>query len=127
MYLQPFVFIAPVVIRLYAWNLEILYILIAIVYMYKVDTTICDILFVLCCLMLNFNQVFMYIKNLFFMLVFILVPLSLSSIMLHLWVDVGTANANYFFFQMLIMWTSYTLLVVRYAKVLARKDNQCNR
>ena len=119
LYSQPFMFVVPLLIRLYSRSLEVLYILIGIVFMYKSNTTVPDVIFVLSCLMLNFNQVFMHIKNLLPLLFFIIIPLVLSPTMLYLWVDKGTANANYFFFQTLIMWSSYTMLIIQYTRVIA--------
>ena len=101
-----------------------MYILIAILFMYKPDTTICDIIFVFCVLMLNFRHVFIHVKYLSVLLVLILIPLVSSPVMLYLWVDLGTANANYFFFQSLMMWASYAMLIVQYTKALVLREQQ---
>ena len=41
-----------------------------------------------------------------------------SQVMAHVWLRLGTGNANYLFFQGLCMWVAFGLFMVEYLKAL---------
>lgn len=53
----------------------------------------------------------------------ITVPLFVSPVMRHLWVDLGTGNANFVFFQGLCMWVSLGLLLLELVTAMLRVSN----
>jgi low temperature requirement protein LtrA len=74
-----------------------------------------DVLFLICLFTCS-PVLLVKVRHPFLVFAGIFVPMSLASTMLYLWLDVGTANANYFFFQMLTMWIFIAVLLIEYSR-----------
>ncbi|RYY86463.1 hypothetical protein EON63_05705 [archaeon] len=58
------------------------------------------------------------IRQLPLILLALLTTYVVSNVMMHVWLRLGTGNANYLFFQGLCMWVAYGLFMVEYLKAL---------
>ena len=62
-------------------------------------------------------------RNVPYIVAGIAVPLAVSPLMCSLWVDRGTGNANYFFFQGICLWLFCALGIVEFAGSFIRSVN----
>lgn len=89
----------------------------AIVILFRREISIVDILFGLG-LLLQYPQVVRKMRHLPFIATGIVVPLILSPLMFVLWVDYGTGNANYFFFQGVCLWLFAALGIAEFTNAV---------
>jgi hypothetical protein len=99
------------------------FITLAIIFFYHTSTSAADIFFLISLFLCNAQRM---VKLRFPYLIAsgILIPLVLSHAVLPLWLEQGTANANYFFFQMLIMWTFIAVLIIEYTRATLESIRQ---
>lgn len=83
--------------------------------MYRLRTAIVDIAFIFSLFACNL-QLFMSIKQPLVTLSCIFIPLVMSTLMVRMWVQDGIANANFLFFQILLMWSGIATYIVMYTK-----------
>lgn len=112
---QPFLFGLPLAIRLSESPYESSFIALAIIFFFRSCTSMSDICFIFCLFLCNPQRV-TSIRIPFVICSGILVPMVLSPLMLSLWLHNGTANANFFFFQILIMWIFISVLIIEYTR-----------
>jgi hypothetical protein len=87
----------------------------AITYFYRMETSVVDLAYVMC--LFCFHPEALYeMKHKPMIIAGTVVPLSVSPLMLHLWVVAGTANANFLFFPGLCCWMYYAVAVVEFTK-----------
>ena len=83
--------------------------------MFRYETSFSDMIFVYALLFYD-GQVYDNMKYLPIMTLGLLIPMIVTPIILFMWVNIGTANANYLFFVLLVMqWTS-VFSVVEYTR-----------
>jgi len=78
-----------------------------------------DVLFSIA-LLCQHQEVVSGMRNVPYIVAGIAVPLAVSPLMYSLWVNNGTGNANYFFFQGICLWLFCALGIVEFTGSLMR-------
>ena len=89
--------------------------MLGIVCLYSDLTCFSDVTYIICLLTCSLKY-FLSIRNLFWILTGIFLPAFMYPIMYHLWAEIGTGNANYLFFQTLLLWSSYSFLIIEFTR-----------
>ncbi len=65
-------------------------------------------------------------RYLTFILLAFIIPIFTCPLTTHLWIDLGTGNANFLFFQQLFFWIGIVLYVIEIAAIECINDNKCD-
>ena len=93
----------------------------AIIILFRREISVADVLFGMSLLM-QYPHIICKMRHLPFIVTGIAVPLVLSPLMFVLWVDYGTGNANYFFFQGVCLWLFAALGIAEFINTLLKQQ-----
>jgi hypothetical protein len=91
------------------------FVTVAIIVLFGRESAFCDVVFVACCL-LRYSNVLAVMRHKELLVLVILVTMAASPVMLSLWVEAGSGNANYLFFQSIAMCIAYAFLLVEFVR-----------
>ena len=100
---------------------------VAVIVLFSRDLTTLDILLISAMFLVNHSDVVAKMRSLPLITMGITVPLVVSPVMLDVWVQRGTGNANYFFFQGLCLWLFCALGITEFCSALLRKSTLCDK
>lgn len=121
---QPFLFAIPIYLRFAKSQPQLaLHMTVALVLFFSSKVCYADVLFVVVTLSMH-REVIKRMKFLPWVAVGMIMPGVVSPILLHLWREMGTGNANFLFFQGLAMWFFGALGILEFISTAVDIKNQ---
>lgn len=108
--IHAFIYVVPLSIRLHHQPIFLMYILIALMAIFKSYPSYADLAFYISLLPL-WRHVMGYMRNNFVITVMFAVCVVLAPVLWHLWVQAGSANANFYFAITLVVCSAQIFLV----------------
>jgi phosphatidylinositol glycan class U len=93
----------PLHLRLSKVPGNLVYIMLCIIHYFKYENSLSDLALIVTLLIVLQPDIIIRMKYLPWYGIGLLLPSLLSPLMLHLWIVTGTGNANYLFFQVILM------------------------
>jgi hypothetical protein len=111
---QPLIMAAPLYLRFPSSPLLVLHATLALVVLGHPSASFSDVSFAVATLCSHEDVVRNMKPTLPWVVLGLAIPAVLSPALLHLWIGLGTGNANFLFFQGLAMWLSLGLFIVSF-------------
>lgn len=100
------------------------HLMVAVIILFKPAMSLTDIAFAVTLLLTYHGDVLQRVRYKVWILTGILVPTTLSPLLAHAWIDKGTGNANFLFFQCLALWFFCALAIVEVIKATSNPSSR---
>src|SRR6218665_929129 len=119
--IHAFIYVVPLTFRLHRHPIFLMYMLIALTAVFKSYLSYADVAFYISLLPM-WRHVMSYMRNNFVVSVMFAVCVGLAPVLWHLWVQAGSANANFYFAITLVICSAQIFLITDLLFAFLRHD-----